>query len=200
MTKRVGVFVDIPRMYHSVSIVNRSARINYERYLKVAVGDDELHRAYAYGVQIKDEAIPFISALRSIGYEPKYKTARIIKVDPLENEIAKLRLENQSLKDKIEGTTTPQETLPPSQFKQSIRDTSWNIGIAMDVVRNIRSVDSVVIGSNDPELYHLVEWIKEQGIKVTIFSYAIHRDLRAIADLSKEITDDILDVRNNETV
>jgi uncharacterized LabA/DUF88 family protein len=67
------------------------------------------------------------------------------------------------------------------------------------VVRNIRNLDCVVIGSNDPELVPLIEWIKEQGRIVTIFSFSIHRDLRAVADHCREIPKELLDTRDSES-
>jgi uncharacterized LabA/DUF88 family protein len=160
MAKSIGVFVDIARQFHSVSQVNKNARINYERYLQKAIGDQELHRAVAYGVQIENEAQPFISALRNLGYEAKYRQARYIDNKP------------------------------------SIRHTNWNIGLTMDVVRNIKFLNIVIIGSNDPELVPLIEWIKEQGVKVMIYSSSIHRDLRAVSDVCKEIETDVLDIKN----
>jgi uncharacterized LabA/DUF88 family protein len=160
----VGVFVDIARQYYGVSLLDKNARINYERYLSKAVGDGELHRAYAYGVQMNDEAATFITALRNLNYEPKYRKAKIIKT--------------------ADGTE-----------KSSIRHTIWNVGIAMDVVRNIRHVDTVILGSNDPELVPLVEWIREQGVKVIVFSFAIPKELRLSADKCIEIHDDLLDIK-----
>lgn len=163
--KSVGVFADVARMYHAVSIMNRDLRINYEKYLDIAVGDDELHRAYAYGVQVGDEATNFITILRNIGYETRYKNARI-------------------LKDYSTGKSRP-----------SIRDTSWNVGIVLDVMKNIGSLDTVVLGTNDADLVPLVETIKDKGVKVSILAFGIPKELKAVADYCRELPDEILDMK-----
>ena len=215
MTRKVvGVFVDIARMYHSVNLIDKRSRINYEKYLKMAVGDNELHRAYAYGVQIEDEAYSFIQALKGLGYETKYRQAKMIKWDSLEKENLRLRRENQIFREMFDrvGDENDSEVLRSDlerkleanipelpEYKASIKDTSWNVGITLDVVRNIRNLDCIVIGSNDPELVPLVQWVKEQGRIVTIFSFSIHRELRAIADHCKEIPKELLDTRDQES-
>lgn len=202
--KIVGVFVDVARMYYSVNMIDKRNRINYEKYLQYAIGQDELHRAYAYGVQLNEEALPFIYALKGMGYEPKYKQAKIVKIDVLEKENLRLKQEVRALYECLEDETLEVRehvknaiTNDLPEYKPSIRETSWNLGLTMDIVRNIRILDHIVIGSNDPELVPLIEWIKEQGRRVTIFSFSIHRDLRAIADHCKELPNDVLGNRED---
>lgn len=77
--------------------------------------------------------------------------------------------------------------------KPSIRDTDWNIGIAMDIVRHLERLDVVVIGSNDLNLVPLIEFIKERGVKAVIFSCRVPNELREVADQIIEITEDILE-------
>jgi uncharacterized LabA/DUF88 family protein len=80
--KSVGVFVNVNNQFYAVAQQHRGAKVDYAAYLKSAVGDGVLHRAFAYGVQMKEEAAPFIGCLRQMGYEPKYRQARMIDGRP----------------------------------------------------------------------------------------------------------------------
>lgn len=155
--KSVGVFANVSNQFYSVLSAFRGGKIDYQKYLEKAVGTDELYRAFAYGVQMANEAIPFISCLNKIGFETRYKHARIIDGKP------------------------------------NIRETDWNAGIMMDVVRHLDRLDIVVLGSNDVDLVPLIEFIKERGVKAVIFSCRIPFELRETADQIIEITDDILE-------
>jgi uncharacterized LabA/DUF88 family protein len=78
--KSVGVFIDIVNQYFTISQIHKGAKLNYQKYLTHAldISDGELHRAFAYGIQIDREANGFIACLRSFGYEPRYKKAPIV--------------------------------------------------------------------------------------------------------------------------
>jgi uncharacterized LabA/DUF88 family protein len=184
----VGLFVDIARQYETllshyyelntrinpitreeIAFAKPTARINYERYLKEALKYSQgkkLHRAFAYGVQINTEATSFATAMTHLGYEPKYKQART-SYDP------------------------DTDTVRPS-----IKATSWTMGIAMDIVRqvNAKFVTEVVIGSNDHELADALYWAKEQGVKVTVFSLSVGPELRHAADRTIEIGEHVIDL------
>lgn len=72
----LGIFVDIPNQF---AMLNRQ-RIDYEKYLKLAVRECELltqvhthiRMANAYGAQTNDESIGFIHKLKQFGYMPKF--------------------------------------------------------------------------------------------------------------------------------
>jgi uncharacterized LabA/DUF88 family protein len=161
-----SLFVDVARNFNAIYSIDPNKRLNYKRYFERAVGEDKLYKAIAYGVQREDEAKVFMLVLRNIGFEPKYRPARIIRGNP------------------------------------SINQTSNNLNIALDVVRQLRTqfVDTIVLGSNDIELIPLIEWIKEQGIRVHLFSSLMPRWLRDAADSFEEITEDLLDVKEEESV
>lgn len=156
---KVAVFVDIARQYYSVSLMDKRARVNYERYLESAVGDDTLHRAFAYGVQVSDEANDFIIALERMGYETRYRQAKIVSGMP------------------------------------NFRATSNNVAMFLDIVRNLKFVDTVIIGSNDLDLIGMINWIKEQGIKVIVYSHNIPREMKMVADQWIEIRKDIIELK-----
>lgn len=69
--KRIGIFADVTHMF-SVVQEKHAKKINYEKYLDKAIGNDHLYVAIAYGAQIDNEANGFIKRLQSFGYETKY--------------------------------------------------------------------------------------------------------------------------------
>ena len=100
----------------------------------------------AYGVQVKDEAVKFISCLRHYGYEPKYRRPKTYR----------------------------------NGEKETLRRIPWGVGISMDVVRIVSNnkLDVVVLGSSEPELIDLCEWIKERGVKCVVVSCGIPKETR----------------------
>lgn len=71
--KTVGVFADVGNLFYCISKKYDGKKLNYQRYLQRAVNGNRLYRAFAYGVQIENEATPFINCLKHYGYEPIYK-------------------------------------------------------------------------------------------------------------------------------
>lgn len=169
--KTVGVFVDISNFFYCVGKKFGGRKLDYAKYLESAITpDDVLYRAIAYGTQIENEATKFITCLRHLGFEAKYKKPRVLQ----NNETG----------------------------KQEFRRISWNVGIAMDVVRivGINKLDTVVLGSSDPELSHLVEWIKERGVRCEILACGISKELKDCADTWKEIGEEVLEQPTDQDI
>jgi uncharacterized LabA/DUF88 family protein len=82
--KSLGIFVDITNQYYAALAYHRDkgGKIDYEKYIKVATDGYTLYRAFAYGVQMQTEAAGFVSILRILGYEPRYRTAVMIGDKP----------------------------------------------------------------------------------------------------------------------
>lgn len=80
--KTALVSVDITNQYYAAAHNHPGAKIDYEKYLAEATKGYNLYRAFAYGVQMNDEAHGFITALRTIGYEPKYRQAVVLRDRP----------------------------------------------------------------------------------------------------------------------
>lgn len=159
----VAVFVHIHDQYRVVNRYIEGAKLNYDRYLKKALGDDgNLIRAIAYGIHIDDQSEPFINALKSIGYEVKYKPVRIIngKPDP--------------------------------------RHTDLYLEMTIDMIKMIPKVDTIVIGSPNPDFIPVIQYLQQHGVKCIVFSHIINRELREAADSYTFIKDDLLDVKNYE--
>jgi uncharacterized LabA/DUF88 family protein len=91
-----------------------------------------------------------------------------------------------------------------TKFKENEREekrrVNWNCGITVDVVNVVDRVDTVIIGSSDPDLLLVVEYIKNKGVGVIIIAAGIHRDLKKACNQFVEISEDMLEeVRAPET-
>lgn len=75
--KKAALFVDVVNLFHAADRLRRGARVDYGRYLAVASagGDFAITRALAYGAQMDREAEAFLSVLRGLGYETRYRQA-----------------------------------------------------------------------------------------------------------------------------
>lgn len=75
--QRVGVFIDVPNLYHSAKNIYR-AKVNFKEVLKTAVAGRQLIRALAYSIRTETgEEHAFFEALGKIGIEVKVKDLQI---------------------------------------------------------------------------------------------------------------------------
>jgi uncharacterized protein (TIGR00288 family) len=75
--QRVGVFIDVPNLYHSAKNIYR-AKVNFKEVLKTAVANRKLIRAIAYSIRTESgEEQAFFEALTKIGIEVKMKDLQI---------------------------------------------------------------------------------------------------------------------------
>jgi len=74
--KRVGIFVDISNLYHTISRRYGGRKLDYGK-LYDFIGDfGDVMQAIAYGSQAKGPATRFITALKEVGFSPKYREER----------------------------------------------------------------------------------------------------------------------------
>ena len=75
--QRVGVFIDVPNLYHSAKNIYR-AKVNFKEVLKSAVAGRKLIRVIAYSIRTESgEEQAFFEALTKIGIEVKVKDLQI---------------------------------------------------------------------------------------------------------------------------
>lgn len=75
--QRVGVFIDVPNLYHSAKNIYR-AKVNFKEVLKSAVANRKLIRAIAYSIRTESgEEQAFFEALAKMGIEVKMKDLQI---------------------------------------------------------------------------------------------------------------------------
>jgi uncharacterized LabA/DUF88 family protein len=155
--KRIGLFVDIGNLwYHTNRAFNK--KVDYKKYIEYVERMGSIYRATAYGSQVNGNARGFITALKSMGYDTRYKEPK---------------------------------TLNDGRF----RYVDWTVGMAMDVVRVIDSLDVVVLGSASSELSELALWIKERGVSVTVLACEISQELRDVSNKCIEINSEVLEVK-----
>jgi uncharacterized LabA/DUF88 family protein len=68
----------------------------------------------------------------------------------------------------------------------------WSVQMACDIFRMVQKIDKVVIGSSDPNLIPLIEFLKERSIKVHVLACGITNTMRQAADHWEEITSELL--------
>lgn len=80
----------------------------------------------------------------------------------------------------------------------------WNVGIAMDVMRMIGRVDTVVLCTSNPNMLDLVKFIKEQGVRCIVVGCSLPKSLKKEASDSAEIFKELLiperELNGNEMV
>lgn len=74
-----------------------------------------------------------------------------------------------------------------------IRQVNWGVGITIDVVRQTKRVDTIILGSADIDLLPLIEWVRNEGVKCVVFACGIAKEIREKCDRWVEITDDLLE-------
>lgn len=80
---------------------------------------------------------------------------------------------------------------------REIKRCDWGIQIAVDVVKTINRLDLIVLGISNPDYIPLIQWIKDQGVKVTILASCVPKSLRDTADSVIEITTNYLETEDD---
>lgn len=167
--KSIGIFVDVSNLYYCVGKKFDGKKLDYGKYTSAVTGPDDI-------------------VYRTIAYGMQIDTEATKFIACLKH----LGFETKYKKPRVHQTT---------EGKAEVRRVPWNVGIAMDIVRIVSNnkLDEVIIGSADPELASLVEWIKERGIRCKILACGISKELKEVADEWKEITEELIENRDEIT-
>lgn len=160
--KTVAIFVDIANLYYCVDRKWKGKRLDYTKFTRSLVGDNILYKAIGYGLQYNEECTPFITFLKHLGYEPKYKRPRIYR-------------------DPDTGAATQRRT----SWSMGMA-----MDIVTAVITN--KVDEIFIGSSDGDLAACIKWVQARGVKVTIFSCGLSQELKRACPNCVELTEDFL--------
>ncbi len=76
--KRLGVFCDVSNLYYCISNRFDGRKLDYNKYLEFIKDFGDVQQAIAYGSQMRNEAHPFIKALKSAGFVTKFKRPKEI--------------------------------------------------------------------------------------------------------------------------
>ena len=80
-----------------------------------------------------------------------------------------------------------------NELKNEYRNFDWNVGIALDVTRLVNRVHTIILGSSDPDLVPLIEWIHQNGAECHIYACGISKELKEITDYWTEVTEVLLE-------
>lgn len=75
------------------------------------------------------------------------------------------------------------------EFYGGQKKADWDVGLVIDAVRISSSVDALVIVSGDGDFNPLVEYLKNQGIKVEVVAFG-----KSASSKLKEATDEFIDL------
>lgn len=73
----------------------------------------------------------------------------------------------------------------------------FDVDITVEAIKHIKLFDELILGSPDAVHVSLVRYLQEQGKKVTVIACGIQRPLKDAADKWIEITEDMLEVKDN---
>lgn len=80
---KAALFADVSNLYYCTGKKFNGRKVDYQKLMDRANAVAPVLRAFAYGSQAKGEtgAASFISCLRKIGFDPKYKEPRLDETD-----------------------------------------------------------------------------------------------------------------------
>ncbi len=100
------------------------------------------------------------------------------------------RLEHQHSVAPVWGHGYDIVTKPIKVFADGTRKADLDIVLVMDVIRRLRTMDVVALMSGDGDYVPMVEYLREHGLRVEVYSFAeaIAEELRRAADDWSDIT------------
>lgn len=72
------------------------------------------------------------------------------------------------------------------------RKADWDVGITIDIVKNIEKFNTIILGSADGDYVPLVEFLKDRGIRVIVLGCKISKQLKRAATHAVEIPQSLL--------
>lgn len=73
MSRRIGFFVDVSNLYYCVGKKFPDRKISYTKLMKYVDDLGTVNKAIAYGADRGDQTNGFITVLKSVGFETKFK-------------------------------------------------------------------------------------------------------------------------------
>lgn len=79
---------------------------------------------------------------------------------------------------------------------------SWDVGMAVDMVRICEKIDVAIIGNSSKSIAEAISFLKEKGIKVIVIACGISKDVKEACDQWVETEEELLEelkITGNET-
>jgi uncharacterized LabA/DUF88 family protein len=83
----------------------------------------------------------------------------------------------------------------PKQYA-NVRKADWDVGIAVDMIKDYKNLDLIVLCSADGDMVPVIEYLQSLGVKVIIVAVNISHDLRKVAHKCIEIPKSLLEVKD----
>ncbi len=157
--QRVGIFVDVSNLYHSAKNLYQG-RVNYAELIKHLVGDRQLIRAMAYVV-------------KSEGIEPQHSSRETAAQNRARSAQAQMPATAEAAVSGGSSEASFFEALEKAGFELRMKDLQifaggmkkgdWDVGIAVDAIRMMPSLDVVILVTGDGDFVPLVNYLKWGG-------------------------------------
>lgn len=79
--KTIALFADVGNLFYCVKKRFSDRKLDYKKYHDIVTGDNVMFSAFAYGVQVRKEAMKFITCLKHLGFNPNYITPKSYERD-----------------------------------------------------------------------------------------------------------------------
>lgn len=163
--QRVGIFVDVSNLYHSAKNLYQG-RVNYAELIKHLVADRQLIRAMAYVV--KSEGIePQHSARDEKGQQGRgrslHSTGSFAAPSASADASAGGGSSEASFFEALEKAGFELRMKDLQIFAGGMKKGDWDVGIAVDAIRMMPSLDVVILVTGDGDFVPLVNYLKWAG-------------------------------------
>jgi uncharacterized LabA/DUF88 family protein len=157
--QRVGIFVDVSNLYHSAKNLYQG-RVNYAELIKYLVGGRQLIRAMAYVV--KSEGVEPQHAHVTTGHAKAISAAPV----PASDMNGGAGSSEASFFEALEKAGLELRMKDLQIFAGGMKKGDWDVGMAVDAIRMMPSLDVVILVTGDGDFIPLVNYLKWGGGKV----------------------------------
>lgn len=164
---RVGIFVDTTNLYHTVYRKYRGKLCYEEYYNRIMENDDPIEE--------DNKIIQAIAYGMTVGSNDGFINCLDVAGFEVKFRVPKI-IKIHDIK---------------------IKKCDWNVCMTIDIIRSIEDYDCIIIGSSDPCLLPLINWIKDQGKGIRVVASLIPRVLKEAANCI-EIPEEWLEEEENE--
>jgi uncharacterized LabA/DUF88 family protein len=166
---KVLIVADLPSLYYATR-KKFLRKIDYKSLLQKCLGtENTLFKAIAFGSRDAKESNAFYDYLKIIGFDCRFYYPFVIRLKK----------------------GTPEE--------KTIKRTNFAVPITVEVMKNLKNVDAIVVCSSNADLAPAISAIKESGLQAIIVSTKIPLALKKVATSWHEIDEDWLEVPKNVT-
>lgn len=168
--QRVGIFVDVSNLYHSAKNLYQG-RVNYAELIKYLVGGRQLIRALAYvvkseGIEPQHAHAPVRPQQRGHMAEKDHAAAISAAPVPASDMNGGTGSSESSFFEALEKAGLELRMKDLQIFAGGMKKGDWDVGMAVDAIRMMPSLDVVILVTGDGDFVPLVNYLKWGGGKV----------------------------------